>query len=71
MRPATRANFMLLFAVVVVIGGGVVFRGGQALGRMMAFAEIAGFALGVLWKFVLLAVVFFWLRSAWRGEKKP
>ncbi len=70
MRPAVRSNFLLVLAVVAVIGGGLVFRGGQALGRMMAFAQIAGFAFGFLWKFVLLALVFFWLRSAWRGNRQ-
>jgi len=61
---------LLLLAVIAVLGGALVFRGGQGFGRILAFAEIAGFGLVLLWKFVLLAVVFFWLRSAWRGNRQ-
>ena len=68
MRPAARSNFMLVLAIVAVLAGGMLFRGGAALGRMMAFAEVAGFALGMLWKVVLAVVVIFWLRSAFRRK---
>jgi hypothetical protein len=69
MRPAARRAFLLLSAFLVLVLAGEVFGRGLMLGRMFAFAEFAGFALGMLWKLVLVAVVLLWLRSA-LGKKQ-
>ncbi len=68
MSPSSRSNLLVIFLVAAVLGAGVVFRGGAAIGRMFAMAEIAGFALGMFWRVVLVVVVLFWLRSVFRSK---
>jgi hypothetical protein len=36
----------------------------MSLGRFFAFMEIGGFALGMLWKVILVVIVVLWLSSA-------
>jgi len=52
--------FLLVLLALVELG----FRRGMSLGRFFAFMEIGGFALGMLWKVILVVIVVLWLSSA-------
>jgi ABC-type polysaccharide/polyol phosphate export permease len=63
MRSLGRRASLLLILLLILAAVEFGFGRGMALGRIFAFMEIGGFALGMLWKVVLVVIVVLWLRS--------
>jgi hypothetical protein len=55
---------LLIFLLVLLAAVELGFRRGMSFGRFFAFMDIGGFALGMMWKVVLVVIVLLWLKSA-------